>query len=487
MDLQRIQKIPSQRLAPTLSAPLQTIALLSALVFVAEFLHEVLDANNLYTNQHVLLLFLMILLVTWALAETQLLILKVCYAPLKLLRLILLFQFFILLIRSFMDNEHFDDTSHVMAIIVNPKFDLSLVFMPSYLLLFMGVIHFIIKSFTYSEFVKSNQLNSEMINLKLAQSALVESEDRYRMITDWAHDTIWSLDTHGLFVFVSPSIETLTGIRPHELISHSPARILTQSSFELLNLTLNALSRTINQADSSQPYCIELEYLHSSSKVFVTEVTVNFLLNSSGSFKGFVGITRDITERKKIEVELREAKELAEVSNLSLLAANAILHGHATTDQLTGVANRRHFENSLESQVAQCKSLRSPISLIVIDIDNFKGINDCYGHRIGDMVLVESARLFQSNLSKSDMLARWGGDEFILLLSGSSGTQALTLAQDLCEKFRRHRFPVVNSLTASFGVAEFQNSESIENWFSRTDDVLYAAKSAGRNCVKHSH
>ena len=195
-----------------------------------------------------------------------------------------------------------------------------------------------------------------MNNLKTAQLALVESEERYRMITEWAHDVIWSLNTQGDFVFLSPSIEILTGIKPQELIHKSPSAILTDSSFSLLDSTLKNIALQVQTPLFSQPNQIELEYVHSNGKVIVTEVTLSFLLNRDGSFDGFVAITRDITARKKIELELLEAKKVAESANLSLLSANAILHGHATTDQLTGVANRRHFENCLESQMGTSKN-----------------------------------------------------------------------------------------------------------------------------------
>jgi len=486
MNIKRAKLVSEYRLAPKLAVPLQTISLLAAVVFVASFTHEVLDTNNLYVNQHFLLTILQLLLTLWAFIEVKSVASKITYTPLKSLETVLVVQFIVLLIRGFTGDGGFMEPSSTSTYIFHPKFEVALAFTPIYLILFSGIIYFIIKSFAYAEFIKKIQLGQEMISLKEAQSALVDSEERYRIITEWAHDVIWSLDTNGNFVFVSPSIETFTGIKPNELVHQSPSRILTKSSFHLLDLTLQTIARQVKLSNRFQQYCIELEYIPFSDKVITAEVNLNCLFDNFGVFTGFVAISRDITERKKMEIELRQAKEIAEASNLSLLAANAILHGHATTDQLTGVANRRYFENSLESQISHCQLLGSANSLIVIDIDNFKAINDCYGHQVGDMVLVESARLLQSTLRKRDLLARWGGDEFIILLSGSSGTEAFGLAQHLCDKFQVHRFPVVDRLTASFGVAEFQESERIEDWFSRSDEVLYAAKSAGRNCVKFS-
>ena len=184
--------------------------------------------------------------------------------------------------------------------------------------------------------------------------------------------------------------------------------------------------------------------------------------------------------------DLRDARDAAEEANLALLAANARLHGQATSDPLTGLSNRRHFEAALADQQALSQRFEEPLSLLMVDVDQFKTINDRFGHRCGDLVLVELARLLRASLRKPDLLARWGGDEFIVMLPHTDGDRALQLAQQICVAVSVHLFPAVPAVTASIGVAEWQPGESLEQWFARADSVLYVAKAAGRNAAKLS-
>ena len=184
--------------------------------------------------------------------------------------------------------------------------------------------------------------------------------------------------------------------------------------------------------------------------------------------------------------DLRDARDAAEEANLALLAANARLHGQATSDPLTGLSNRRHFEAALADQQALSQRFEEPLSLLMVDVDQFKTINDRFGHRCGDLVLVELAQLLRSSLRKPDLLARWGGDEFIVMLPHTNGDSALELARQICVAVAVHVFPAVPAVTASIGVAEWQPGESLEQWFARADSVLYVAKAAGRNAAKLS-
>lgn len=184
--------------------------------------------------------------------------------------------------------------------------------------------------------------------------------------------------------------------------------------------------------------------------------------------------------------DLRDARDAAEEANLALLAANARLQGQATTDALTGLSNRRHFEAALDDQLALSVRFEEPLSLLLLDVDQFKTINDRFGHRCGDLVLVELARLLRASLRKPDLLARWGGDEFIVMLPHTDGEVALEQARQIGAAVAVHVFPAVPAVTVSIGVAEWRSGESLEQWFARADSVLYVAKAAGRNAAKLS-
>ena len=155
----------------------------------------------------------------------------------------------------------------------------------------------------------------------------------------------------------------------------------------------------------------------------------------------------------------------------------------SATDALTGAWNRAHMDRVLEAELSRSLRFRQPLSLLVIDIDRFKRINDGHGHPAGDAVLVEMARLLKARVRASDHVFRWGGEEFVVLAPATGYRAAGTLAESLRAAVEAHPFPVVKSVTASAGVAEHRGKESAEDWFARADTCLYAAKNGGRNRV----
>lgn len=156
-----------------------------------------------------------------------------------------------------------------------------------------------------------------------------------------------------------------------------------------------------------------------------------------------------------------------------------------STDALTGLWNRAHFDHVLEKELGRSLRHKQPVSLILFDIDHFKHINDEFGHQAGDEVLREIALIGSAVIRSSDALFRWGGDEFAVLAPSTGYRGAAHLAESLRREAASHRFPAVGSLTLSLGVAEHTASnESAESWFRRTDGMLYAAKGNGRNTVR---
>ena len=152
-------------------------------------------------------------------------------------------------------------------------------------------------------------------------------------------------------------------------------------------------------------------------------------------------------------------------------------------DSLTQIGNRRHFSTVLDRELKICRRSNRPVSLILMDIDHFKEINDSFGHPEGDRVLQELAALLVSNLRTSDFPARWGGEEFAVILPDTSLPEALQTAEKLRVLIQSHPFPVPCPLTSSFGVIECGVNESEEGAVSRVDAKLYEAKERGRNRV----
>lgn len=157
----------------------------------------------------------------------------------------------------------------------------------------------------------------------------------------------------------------------------------------------------------------------------------------------------------------------------------------ARHDQLTGLYNRRMLNQSLTDSVAIANRYNRPLSLIFFDIDDFKRVNDQHGHKSGDEVLIQVAELLHKNCRQSDSFGRWGGEEFLIILPESPLNNAEHSAEKLRQSIAQHYFQTktVIKLTCSFGIAEYQPGESMDNFVNRADQALYRAKSAGKNCV----
>jgi diguanylate cyclase (GGDEF)-like protein len=158
----------------------------------------------------------------------------------------------------------------------------------------------------------------------------------------------------------------------------------------------------------------------------------------------------------------------------------------ATTDRLTGIFNRLSFETRAEEAIARGARDGEPLSLILFDIDRFKSINDRYGHLVGDQVLIEVAQRARLRLRAVDVLARWGGEEFTILLPLCRLADAVDLAEEIRALMADTPFPEVGHVTSSFGVVEWASGEGLDPWVMRADAALYAAKAAGRNRVETS-
>lgn len=156
----------------------------------------------------------------------------------------------------------------------------------------------------------------------------------------------------------------------------------------------------------------------------------------------------------------------------------------AKRDKLTGLRNRIGLSSHLVSCENKLIELNTPFCIIFIDIDFFKNVNDQHGHNTGDDVLVAFAQEIYQNIRIADKLARWGGEEFILLCKKTSLDQAAKIAEKICRKVSEKKFVHNLRITASFGVAEMYQQESTKQFFDRADKALYKAKKMGRNQVQ---
>jgi diguanylate cyclase (GGDEF)-like protein len=160
------------------------------------------------------------------------------------------------------------------------------------------------------------------------------------------------------------------------------------------------------------------------------------------------------------------------------------MESRAVTDPLTGLFNRLKFDQGLAKEILRSERYHTVFSLILFDIDHFKYVNDVHGHQIGDSVLVQISRIVTDQMRATDLLARWGGEEFVILATGSNQHMAEQAADKLRIAIGQSVFPDVGAVTCSFGIAEYSEGETAETLIARSDGALYRAKKKGRNRVE---
>jgi diguanylate cyclase (GGDEF)-like protein/PAS domain S-box-containing protein len=203
---------------------------------------------------------------------------------------------------------------------------------------------------------------------------------------------------------------------------------------------------------------------------FWARVVINALRDEDGTVYGFGQIVRDLTQERRREDALRLSEERTHV-----------LREQAMRDPLTGAFNRRYLLDYLRSSVDRSGTVAA--SLLAVDLDHFKEVNDQAGHDVGDAVLVAVARLAQKLSRDADRLFRVGGDEFLMYLPGVDREAAAAIGDRLREAVQRARIPEQRPVTVSIGVAQLRPEDSVETWIQNADGAMYAAKRDGRNRV----
>ena len=189
--------------------------------------------------------------------------------------------------------------------------------------------------------------------------------------------------------------------------------------------------------------------------------SITAVLDDQGQVRNYVAVFHNISERKRMEQELER---------------------QASRDHLTGAYNRRAFDSALRQAMQEAEQDGQPLSLLLLDIDHFKAVNDRHGHDVGDRVLQSVAERLSASLRSSDLLARWGGEEFAILLPGTPLKGAATFADRLRTQIAEQRLHGI-SITVSIGIGGLRAGEGPEPLLRRVDAALYRAKNAGRNSV----
>lgn len=312
---------------------------------------------------------------------------------------------------------------------------------------------------------------------RMLVSALSETERRFRLITDHTPALIWVSDGRGQRGFSNRSWLQFVGRSDASGVVDDWLGFVHPEDQERYSAVLAQATR------DAQP--VEVEYrLRSAAGPyhwFLERVLPR--LDPQGLPLGMIGSATDISALKDAETLMAQANQELEQE---VARRTAQLEQLMLTDPLTGVGNRRFLQNRLAEEIGRARRYDRPLTVGFFDIDHFKRINDDYGHVVGDEVLVRVARSLQAGLRTTDGLARFGGEEFVVLLPETLVADAEGLAERMRVGLGGLRLPDVADLrlTASVGLAQWMPNELRDEVLRRADNALYAAKHAGRNCLR---
>ncbi len=298
---------------------------------------------------------------------------------------------------------------------------------------------------------------------KLAEAslnkALAEAE-RFRLALDHVPAYIYMKDRQHRYIYANRITLKLFGCNAQELVGCDDNRFFPPATVKRLR---EVDDRVLSGATSAEE--IDVDHSETGRRVYWE---VKAPIYESGEQKdvwGLVGISTDITEHKELEAKLER---------------------QANTDFLTELPNRSHFFEVAEKEFSRARRYDTPLSIAMIDLDNFKTINDTYGHEVGDRVLKEFASVCLNTLREPDVIGRIGGEEFAVIFPETGVSHAMEVAERLRQAIGETRLPMKHGLpvqfTASIGVASLIDSDiNIDVFLNRADLALYDAKKSGRN------
>jgi diguanylate cyclase (GGDEF)-like protein len=330
--------------------------------------------------------------------------------------------------------------------------------------------------------------HEDVTTRKRTELRLQESETMLGRVLEALPVGVWIMDPAGTIVRVNPEGQRIWGgaryVGPEQFGEYKG---WWMDSGRQIAAEEWAGARAILHGETSIGEEIRIECFDGSSKIILNSAMP--LLDGSGGTSGAIIVNQDITSRKQIEEKLVQANRAVDAVNQELQKALAREQLAARTDDVTGLCSRRYFYELSKQLFAVALRYQLPLSLFLFDIDHFKKINDQYGHQVGDAILKAVARVVREHTRDADVLARYGGDEFVVTLPNTSAREALAVAELNRERIAGCRQVIGREeigVTITAGVAEMLpgGDDTLDHLIGRADRALYAAKDAGRNCCR---
>lgn len=302
----------------------------------------------------------------------------------------------------------------------------------------------------------------DITSRKKMEEKLRENEEKYRFLTENSGDIIWHINKRLRVDYISPADEHIRGFKREQVIGQQVWSFFKPEGVELVRQKIAHHQENEQVGNNNMTTRFEIEQKCKDGSWIWTEVVAAPHYDKYGNLIGYHGLARDITERKQLLDQL---------------------YHEATIDELTNISNRRHFMNLAELELRRARRYHHPLSLVVLDFDGLKTINDTYGHLAGDRALTVFAKIVKEIIRDVDILGRFGGDEFLLLLPETDSEHAFLVMERIRNVMETSPvFYGERSFTVSFsaGIATVQDwTDSLEDLLNRADNALYRIKENG--------
>lgn len=298
------------------------------------------------------------------------------------------------------------------------------------------------------------------------QQPFLQQENFYKTLLDSLFDAVYTVDQDRVVTYWNQSCTRLTGYVAQEIVGQKLDNIQFIYSDERNQLPEKRPSRTKITLETGMPGSCKGYIRRKNGQRVPILSHISVLRDENGEIYGAVEVFRDISAQVALEDAHRQVLMMSR------------------KDQLTQLYNRLAINELLNAEINRSRRYSQPLSVIMLDIDHFKNVNDQYGHDVGDKVLAKVGSILSHNLRIPDVVGRWGGEEFLIIAPGSDKQAGMHLAERIrCLIEKIDLSEIEESITASFGVGGLIDQQDRDQLVNVADMALYQAKEAGRNCV----